>query len=100
MERKGARRQVGDACRGHRERGRSWALAPGVLPWRHSQAPAPKGESTLSQGGRTSSVNKHHSPCLHGASSKASLAVPGAGPAKRLCTVRGLAKKRGLQFET
>lgn len=72
----------------------------GVLPWRHLQAPAPKGESTLSQGGRTSSVNKHHSPCLHGASSKASLAVPGAGPAKRLCTVRDLAKKRGLQFET
>lgn len=70
------------------------SLAPFAGP------PAPKGESTLSQGGRTSSVNKHHSLCLHGASSKASLAVPGAGPAKRLCTVRGLAKKRGLQFET
>lgn len=92
---------MGDACRGHRERGRSWALAPGgasLAPF--AGPPAPKGESTLSQGGRTSSVNKHHSLCLHGASSKASLAVPGAGPAKRLCTVRGLAKKRGLQFET
>lgn len=62
----------------------------------------PKSESTLSQAGLTSSVNKHHSPCLHGASSKASLSVPGTGSAKRLCTVRGLAKKQGLeglQFE-
>lgn len=93
--------QMGDPFCDHCERDRFQGLAMRSA----SLAKAPltelgKSESKLSQARHISTANKHHSPCFHGALSKASLSGLGCW----FCQMsgRGLAKKpgpEGLQFE-